>query len=104
MEDVEAIRRFEADAEIEVQFYKRDTLIWKTWGLFPNLAFEAGMMMQQPSGRNVKFVPASTTKSPALKPVRSEGYAEWVRTYNGTEMIVTVRKLTPDEAKAPKEE
>jgi len=81
---------------LQVQFYKRDVLIWRSWGVFPPKAFELGMKMVLPSGRIVSFAPCTRTSAPALKPVPSDGYKEWVRTYDGTELLVGVESLLPE--------
>lgn len=75
----------------EVIFHKRDVLLWRSWGVFPPVLFDVGLVMTLPSGRDVTFVPCKKTSKPALKPVPSDGYREWVRTPNATEMLVLVR-------------
>jgi hypothetical protein len=74
-------------------FHKRDVLLWKSWGIFPTAAFESGMVMMLPSGRECKFVPCKSSKfekSKALKPDTSRGYKEWVSTPNETELTVEI--------------
>ena len=84
----------EAGMSLELQFHKRDVLLWRSWGLFPKEAFEKGLMMTLPSGREVKFVPCKNTKTPALKPVSSPGCREWVNTPHATELVVEIRPLS----------
>jgi len=78
---------------LQIILQKRDVLIWKSWGILPESAFQLGVRMMLPSGRVCNFVPCQSTATPALKPVSSEGYKEWVKTYNGTEMLVAVEAL-----------
>ena len=73
---------------LTMKICKRDVLLWKSWGIFPQEAFTLGLKMHLPSGKVCEFVPCKQTRTPALKPIQSEGYREWVRTYNQTELIV----------------
>lgn len=77
---------------LERQFHKRDTVIWSTWGVFPKGAFMHGMSMLLPSGRTVLFVPCERTSRPALKPIKSPGYKEWINTPLQTELVVQVEE------------
>jgi len=86
---------------MEILFDKRDDLLWKSWGIFPREAFTMGLAMRLPEGRVCKFMPCENTPSPALKPVRSEGYRDWIDTRTQTRMVVTIRPLTEEERIKP---
>lgn len=76
-----------------IQFHKRDVLLWRSWGIFPSWAYQDGLDMLLPSGRVVRFVPCKNTSTPALKPIESPGYKEWVRMMDKTEIIVSVYRI-----------
>lgn len=78
---------------MQVQFFKRDTLIWRSWGAIPFSAFDTGVIMTLPSGRTVKFLPCKSTKTPALKPIPSVGYGEWCMMPNQTEILATIEPI-----------
>jgi hypothetical protein len=73
-----------------VEFHKRDVLIWRSWRILDPIAFKYGITMLLPSGRHVKFMPCKTTTTEALKPVKSEGYREWVNMPLRTHVLAEV--------------